>query len=524
MIHRLLAYPIFILIVSCVLQLASFGLKTSVQAQVYPVFKAEQRVFDTSESLSPDYLERIETSLLQYDFPVRVVYLTDTGSINMARYASTLFRDWRLAENEMLLVVALDRRKIGVHAGKALQEQLQQEETAATELPAATQTLEPLGTPLPGETRAPTVPMDVASEYDHLELIPEAIAQVKRDLQTDESPATKPSSSPLNPSEEAPPSVRIDNEKSTKGFSLAFEEKLWIVILVALALLVVLLAFGLRFLKRWRKDQSLVDRFAIEGQAAYDRLEQTDRSLEAVMPDLHGYEGVTEQNLNLFIKSMLQIREAYAEMFEDFDSEIEHLSQRGEREAAIAFFRELELKQEEGEQLHQQALQVLKNLKDVRQVNQQAFGQYTDRTEQFAQEVQELKKAHRGLLLGRTEQIYRQHVLQLKSFERKNEKDPLGVEKSLKTWRKELVQIEQETRALPHLWQQFKGDLKERVTRLEKVQREKGSFSPGEQKTLQEVVRMHQTLQNAIMQGDLKQLNRWNQLFTQKLQALESQH
>lgn len=523
MIHRLLVYPILILIVSFMLQLASSGLKTSAFAQSYPVFNPEQRVFDTSQSLPADYLQRIEVSLLQYDFPVRVVYLTDTGSVNMARYASTLFRNWQLADNEMLLVVALDRRKIGVHAGKALQEQLQKE-PPPTELPTAAQSLEPLGTPLPGETRSPAVPVDVASEYDHLELIPEAIAQVKRDLQT-EPQAPKPSSSSVTqPKEEAPPAVRIENEKSTKGFSLAFEEKLWIAIFVGLALLVVLLAFGLRFLKRWRKDQSLVDRFAIEGQAAYERLEQTDRSLEAVMPDLHGYEGVTEQNLNLFIKSMIQIRKSYAEMFEDFDQEIEHLSQRGEREDAIAFFRELELKQEEGEQLHQQALQVLKNLKDVRQVNQQAFGQYAERTEQFTQEVQELKKAHRGLLLTRTEQIYRQHVLQLKVFERNNEKDPLGVEKSLKTWRKELAQIEQETRALPHLWQQFKGDLKTRITRLETVQREQGSFSPSEQKSLQEVVRMHQTLQSAIMQGDLKQLNRWNQLFTQKLQALESQH
>ena len=86
-----------------------------------------------------------------------------------------------------------------------------------------------------------------------------------------------------------------------------------------------------------------------------------------------------------------------------------------------------------------------------------------DLTPAEEEEVKELKQAHRGLLLGRTEQIYRQHVLQLKAFERKNEKDPLGVEKALKTWRKELTQIEQETRALPHLWQQFKTDLKQRL-------------------------------------------------------------
>jgi hypothetical protein len=520
--NHLFFRPALIVIMLFALQLVSFEEQKAAWGQAYPDFNANHRVIDTSQQLSTDYLMRIESSLSQYDFPVRVVYLDKTQNMNMARYASTLFKRWELPDDEMLLVVALDRRKIAVHAGKVLQERLQ--EDAETGLLTGSATPEPLGTPLPGETRKPAVPLDVSSEYDHLELIPEAIEQVKRDLQT-ETDAPRPSSSSLTePAVSAEPTVRIEKEKPKKSFSLAFEEKVWIAALVFLALFLVCGAFGLRFFKRWRKDQNLVDRFAIEGQAAYELLEQTDRMLEAVMPDLHGYEGVTEKNLNLFIKSMIQLRDTYAEMFEDFAQEIEHLSSRGEREEAIAFFRELELKQEEGEQLHQQALSVLKNLKDVRQVNQQAFEQYAERAEQFSQELKELKQTHRGLLLTRTEQIYRQHVLQLKAFERNNEKDPLGVEKSLKVWRKELGQIEQETRALPHLWQQFKGDLNTRIERLERVQREKSDFTPAEGKNLQEVKRMHQTLQAAVMQGDLKQLNRWNQLFTQKLQELESRH
>lgn len=521
---HLLFRPVFIIMLIVITQLVCFEKQnTAAWGQTYPDFNANQRVIDTSQQLSVNYLLGIESALSQYDFPVRVVYLDHTENMNMARYASTLFKRWNLPDDEMLLVVALDRRKIAVHAGKVLQQRLQEEGPDVPFL-AGSATPDPIGTPLPGETRKPAVPLDVSSEYDHLALIPEAIAQVKRDLQTEAS-APRPSSSSLTePAASAEPAVRIEKEKPNKRFSLAFEEKVWIAGVVLFAILILFAAFGLRFLKRWRKDQSLVDRFAVEGQAAYELLEQTDRMLEKVMPDLHGYEGVTEKNLNLFIKSMIQVRDTYAEMFEDFEQEIEHLSSRTEREDAIAFFRALELKQEEGDQLHQQALIVLKNLKDVRQVNQQAFEQYSERADQFAQEVQELKKAHRGLMLTRTEQIYRQHVLQLKAFERSNEKDPLGVEKSLKVWRKELGQIEQETRALPHLWQQFKGDLNIRIERLEKAQREKLDFTPAESKSLQEVKRMHQTLQAAIMQGDLKQLNRWNQLFTQKLQELEGRH
>lgn len=517
--------PLTIIMVMLVTYLMCFEKQsTAAWGQTYPDFNADQRVIDTSQQLSMNYLLGIENALSQYDFPVRVVYLDRTENMNMARYASTLFKRWELPDDEMLLVVALDRRKIAVHAGKALQQRLQ-EEGPDTGFLAGSASPEPLGTPLPGESRQATAPLDVSTEYDHLELIPEAIAQVKRDLQTEDAAPPRPSSSSLTePAASAEPAMRIEKEKPSKRFSLATEEKLWIAGIVIFALLILLTVFSLRFLKRWRKDQSLVDRFAVEGQAAYALLEQTDRMLEAVMPDLHGYEGVTEKNLNLFIKSMIQVRDSYAEMFEDFEQEIEHLSSRAEREDAIAFFRELELKQEEGEQLHQQALSVLKNLKDVRQVNQQAFEQYSERADQFAQEVQELKKAHRGLLLTRTELIYRQHILQLKAFARNNEKDPLGVEKSLKQWRKELGQIEQETRALPHLWQQFKGDLNTRIERLEKVQREKSGFTPAESKSLQEVKRMHQTLQSAIMQGDLKQLNRWNQLFTQKLQELETRY
>ncbi len=512
MIYRL-HYPISILIVWFSLQLASLG-------QTYPAFEAGQRITDVSNSLPQAYLEQVERDLSTYDFPVRVVYLKNTQGVKLGKYASNLFGRWKLPANEMLVVVALDRRKIGVHAGTELKNQLQE---SAPEVDFLNGEPEPIGTPLPGETRDPAVPLDVSSEFDHLELISEAVSQVKNDLQNTEK-ASKPSSSPLVDEQQAPsapPPLRVEQEGSS--FKLDMNEKIWIAVFIGVLVLGVLGVFALRFLKKWRKDQTLVDRFAVEGQAALGMLEQTDRSLEAVMPDLHGYAGLTEKNLNLFIKTMVGLRETYAEMMEDFDTEIGHLQQRQEREEAIDFFRELELKQEEGEQLHQQALNVLKNLKDVRQANQQVFEQSTTRSDAFEVEVADIKKNHVGLHLSRTQQIYRQHLLQLKALERKNEKDPLGVEKALKTWRKELTQIEQETRALPHLWVQFKQDLKQRVKRLQKAHDEK-PFTPVDQKTLEEVSRMHQTLQSAIMQGDLKQLDRWNELFTKKLQDLESRY
>ena len=297
----------------------------------------------------------------------------------------------------------------------------------------------------------------------------------------------------------------------------------WLLILgVGLVLLLGVGAwFGFRFWRRWNKVRELMDKYSLQGQVVHEQLEQVYESLEAVMPDFHGYKGETEKNLKLFLKSIHHLQDEYEELFDAFDHEVENLSKRDTREDAVDFFRELELKLEEGKQLHEQALNVLKNLKDVRQANAQLFKQSDQRRQQFSQEISEIRKLHPELKLTHIQQLYQKNLQDLRKLEAQNDRDPLGVEKRLKTWRKDLSKLEQSMRSLPHLHQQFKGELKERIQALGGRVKEKGT--PAQSRTLGEIQKLHRTLLQSIQQGDLTQIDRWNNTFTHKLQELEAQ-
>lgn len=498
-----------LLIVGIILQLACV---LPLAAQTLPDLQPGKIVYDLSESLSADYLRLTETQLARYPFTVRVVYLPQTTGVNLGQYAARLFRHWDLPRDSLLLVVALDRRKMGVHAGSELKTLLAEEPQPEQDLPQPT--------PVPGVTPDPTLPLDVSSEFDHLELIPQAVDQIA-DAMRESPDKRQPSGEPLANED----TVQIEQESSPRPRrQQSLDRSTWLLIIAVALLMAVGVGsfYGFRFWRRWHKTRELIDRYSLQGQVVYEQLEAVYADLEAVMPDFHGYLGETEKTLGLFLKSMHTLQSDYETIFDAFDAEIKALGgQRDDREAAIDFFRELELKLEEGKQLHEQAFQVLKNLKDVRQSNQQLFALSDQKRQAFSQELSEMRKLNPLLKLKRIQLVYQQRLQELQRLEKQNERDPLGVEKALKEWRKQLSRLEQETRSLPHLWQQFNQDLKQRIQDLRKRVEKQGS--PAQRQALEEIEKLHRTLLQAIQEGDVAQLNRWNERFTQKLQALEAE-
>ncbi|HEY9839022.1 MAG: hypothetical protein ACAI44_18670 [Candidatus Sericytochromatia bacterium] len=486
------------------------ALLAPVQAETLPSHVENQPITDISGQLPGQYLAHMEARLRQYPFHVELVYLPGTQGLHLGRYASKLFAHWHMASDSMLVVVALDRRKIGIHAGKDLKGKLkadsQDQELA-------------LPTPKPGASpQAATKPLE--PEINHLDLVPEAIDTVSQALVSEAkaSPASQASAEDVFSSEDGP-GILPEHGSGTPALDPA--DWLWLLWLLLLPALGAAGWFGFKFWRRWSKTQDLVQRFSLQGQVVYQQLEQVYESLEAVMPDFHGYLGETEGKLKLFLKSIHHLQEEYEAIFDAYDEEIRSLSVRETRTDAIDFFRDLEAKLEEGKQLHEQALTVLANLKDVRAANQQLFTQADTRRQAFSHEISEIRKQHPGLKLTKIQQGYQDALNELQRLERQNERDPLGVDKKLQDWRKSLGKMEQETRSLPYLWQQFNEDLKNRINGLR--DRLKGGGTSHQNQSLAEIERLHKTLLQAIEQGDLSTLSRFNEIFTRKLQQLEAE-
>lgn len=510
----------------------SLALLAPIQAETLPKHVEGEVITDVSGQLPEAYQARMASRLRGYPFHVEAVYLPRTKNLNLGIYAAKLHAQWHMPPDSMLVVVALDRRKIGIHAGKALKAKLKQdaqdkEINLATPSPrASTQ-----ASARPGASAKPVAtpqPLDLTSATSHLELVGEAIDEVSQALKQEADPAARPSA---QPSGEDPlfssDGMGTQPEHSHSGgsgseVSLDPADWLWLLWLLGLALLGVGGWFGFGFWRRWHKTQDLINRFSQEGLAVYEQLEQVYESLEAVMPDFHGYLGDTQGKLQLFVKSMHHLQEEYEAIFDAYDEEVKQLGVRDTRADAIDFFRDLESKLEEGKQLHEQALNVLTNLKDVKASNQQLFAHADDRRQAFSQEISEIRKNNPALKLGKIQLGYQQALNELQRMEKQNERDPLGVEKKLKDWRKQLSKMEQETRTLPILWHQFNEDLKTRIRGLGH-RLKNGDPTSNQVQSLAEVERLHKTLQQAIEQGDLGTLNRFNDIFTRKLQQLEAE-
>lgn len=495
--------------------LASFS--TEIQAQSFPALVEGETVTDASGELQADYLNKIQSQISQYPFPVRVVYLPSTKNLNLGNYASGLFKHWELPEDSMLVVVALDRRRIGVHAGPGLQAQLKKNAQAQEiALPEPS----PSGSSASASPSNPETPLDLSAGISHLDMVPQAIENVSDALSQPTSPSRQPQTSEI-PEAQDDVSVEKNTSRPNRAIALLPDDLTWLIAALAAAALATASWFGFKFWKRWSSTQHLVNRFSQQGQVVHEQLEQVYESLESVMPDFHGYLGETETTLKLFLKSIHHLQEEYEAIFDAYDEEVRQLGLRETRVEAIEFFRELERKLEEGKQLHNQGLLVLRNLKDVRLANQQLFEQADNRRQAFSQEISELRKQHPELKLVKIQQGYQQALSELQRLEKQNDRDPLGVEKKLRDWRKQLNRMETEARTLPHLHQQFSTDLKNRINGLR--DRIKGPSGSNQVQSLAEIERLHKTLLQAIEQGDLNTLNRFNDLFTRKLQSLEAE-
>lgn len=510
--------------------LLSIGLWLAVlawaQAEILPPHAPNAVVTDVSGHLPADYLARMRAQLEAYPFRVEVVYLPQTRQLNLGLYAAKLAANWRMPDDSMLVVVALDRRKIGIHAGKALRAKLRQGvQDKELPLPSAkpSPTRQPGASPRPAASAQPELPLDLGSATSHLELVGTAIDNVTDALKADtgKAPSASPSDDVLDDlgSLSAPESRR---SSPASEVVLNPRDWMWIAWLLAGAALIAGAWFSQRFLRSWRKTSDLVNKFSQQGQVVYEQLEQVYESLESVMPDFHGYLGETQTKLQLFVKSIHRLQEDYEAIFDAYDEEIKELGGRETRAGAIDFFRDLEAKLEEGRQLHEQALTVLGNLKDVRASNQQLCAQSNERRQAFSQEISALRKELPALKLTRVQQAYQQALNELQAMERQNDRDPLGVEKKLRDWRKNLGKMEQETRTLPMLWHQFDDSLKQRIAGLRQRLKNKDGASH-QMQSLLEIERLHKTLQQAIEQGDLGTLNRFNEIFTRKLQQLEAE-
>lgn len=499
-------------LITCLL--ASFP--AQILAQTLPAHVEGEIVSDLSGELPDAYLRRMEARVRQYPYRVEVVYLPGTKGLHLGAYAAKLFKHWKLPADSMLVVVALDRRKMGVHAGDELKAKLKADaQDQEVPLPEAS----------PGQSPQPQAsgeaPLDMSEAADHLDLVPQAIDQVSEALKAPDQPkaSAKPPSPPPETEDELP--VSQQGSLPRRDVDVDLGQFAWVLWLLGAAALGAGGWFGFVLWRRLSKTQAMVTRYSQQGQQVYAQLEEVYESLESVMPDFHGYLGETETKLQLFLRSMRSLEEDYEAIFDAYDEEVKLLGTREGRGDAIEFFRELEAKLAEGKALHEQALTVLGNLKDVRAANQQLFAQADSKRQAFSQEISEIRKHHPALKLSKIQQGYQNALNELQRLERQNERDPLGVEKKLKDWRKQLSKMENETRTLPHLWAQFDGDLKARIKGL------KGRIGSGgtsnQSASLAEIERLHRTLLQAIEQGDLNTLSRFNDIFTRKLQQLEAE-
>jgi hypothetical protein len=474
----------------------------------------DSRLTDLSEKLSEVYLESMASRLERYPFEVRAVFLPQTEGVNLAFYAEKLFRHWQMPEKSMLLAVALDRRKIGVHIGKALKAELKQAASSEISLPAKSTPAQKS----PSASRSP--------EQDHLELLPGVVEDIAKSFNPKRPSSPRPSQAPI-PSSPAVEQMVDSNTETGNPLesprSTRSQNFLPIFLLLGFLLLSGLSAWVLRFWQRQKAQKDLIAKFSLEGQASFNQIETVYARLDSLLPQFHGYQGDTHDALKLFLKELSHLQSRYDQIFDSFEEQVQMLVHPQEQSEALNFFQSLESDLEKGQALFLQAQTVLKNLTELKQKNTSQLATLQAQKNHFSQELYELRKLHPQLKLVRLSPVFQRHHEQLKQMELSNSRDPMRVEKELQDWQKELRKLERNLQSLPHLWLQFNGDLRKRIESLQKRCESKTLLSAQQNKLLQEVLHLHKNMLQAIEQGDLERINQLNEVFTLKLQGLEAQ-
>lgn len=462
---------------------------------------------DLSGTLKQEYLAQLENQLQEYPFEVRVLYLPETHHINLAFYAEKVFRHWHMSSESVLLVVALDRRKIGIYVGSALRKQLKQ-------LPPPGKELDVSSPESVKKLSQPTI------KDDYLNMLPYLIAdlaQVQRIQKSQPQPSLNPSKQ-----EEALLETSHQSGQNLERPRLTWAQMLPLYIFLALLLLTGLLILSVRLWQKRKAYQELVAKYLLEGQATYNEIERLYALMDHLLPEFHTYQGDTKENLNLFLKEVYQLQDQYDEIFDQYEEQVHLLSTHPPQSEAIDFFENLDASRTHGQALLKQAQSILHNLKELKEKNQQQLEQLQHERKHVSQALYELKKLHPHLKLNHFSTLFQQHYDTLRALEEMNARDPMQVEKRIQLWLKALRKMERELQSLPHLWLQFNQELRSRIEDL-KARATQKIISPAQAQQLAEVQRLHQKLLQAIEQGDLEKMSHLNSRFTTTLQNLESQ-
>lgn len=487
----------------------------------------DEMLLDVSQTLERPYLNRVKEKLSAYPFTIKVVYLPDTKGVNLATYASSLFQEWQLSENSMLLVVALDRRKIGIKIGAELRQKQQQTSTEWSQ-------------PVPSKSTAPPTGAS-PSLTPHLELLPDAIDTVLnlRESPPDaaESPSSAASTAPTNEDLLTSPATRppkSSHQRTTKHparttphsspISLANNIEIPWGILIGLLGLAFLGGGGWYGWKRWQQHQAILlkrERYSLSAETTLQALEAHFPDLQAAIKNLRIYQGKTKANLQYLLRELEQLQERGQENLDSYEQALAQLENPHEQEQAIAFFDGLESDLDSVQPLLDQTKTVQDNLRKARQRNQISLKKCLQRYQQLVIQLQEIRTLYH-LQLTKLYRHIKSYQDTLQQYQQQNNTDPLGLETEIANWELTIQKSERELKALPHISEQVQQVLK---GRLELAQsRLKIAIKPPPQATslLNEVQQLFKTVVRSIDSGDLPLIDSQLEHLSMRLQALES--
>ena len=482
---------------------------TQVMATPYPSPNPDSNLTDLSGYLAPEYLGQMSSRLDSYPFEVRALFLPETRRLQLATYAEQIFREWHMPAESLLLIVALDRRKIGVHIGPELREKL------------GNQTQQEFN--LPGPSSAPSGDKQ-QSEASHLDLLPSIIDDVSESLKKQTPPPTKKASPPHGQPQASNPPLFVGNTtpglqgapRKTDSLSVS---ALPVWIFLALTLLTGGLILAVKRWQQQRAHQQMIGKYALEGQTSYNELETLYARIDQLIPAFHAYQGETQSTLRLYLKELQNIQTRYDELFDRYEEESNLLNHSTHTLETIDFFHELEKALAKGEELFAQGQQILKNIENIKKNNQVQFSELALDKQRVSQDLQALRKINPALKLSKLLPHLQKYTDQLQHMENLNREDPLRIEKNMKQWQKSFLKTEREIQALPHLWQQLKQELSVRLDELKQRSESRQDLH----RRQEEVTQLYNQILQAIEEGDLGRISDLNEKFTKQLQLLESE-
>lgn len=405
----------------------------AIEKYSFPKF-SEKNIIDTTNQLSIKDIEKLSKQLEQYLFSIKAVFITNTKNLNLLKYTQDLFKFWKMDKNSVLLVIAIDRKQIGMVVGDELEKSLKNNKSFPI---------------IVNFSEKKSFDNKISKQNNLIELIPPVIDELNQSINKD--------TGSLETDYKLPKHVSVEKEVSletSKNYQLS-------IILIILCLIIVIIFIFLVY-KIWvkkRDQENLKEEYSFDLEVIEKEIITKMEEIEELVNKLTQFQGYTRKNLEKAItisNDLLKKGDINLKKIDNTKSELSNTKNLDVRN----ILDELKDYVDKIDKLKEELKTTNKKIKKVNEYNKNQIEIIISEINVIKNQILEITKLYNLPLTNCYKSLEEFNKELDEIVSRQNMFDPVKTKKELSKLFENIKEFSSKVMAIPHILNQLNNDIK----------------------------------------------------------------